>query len=101
MIIESQKRNFGKECQVSAFTLGTMRVANDEKKMYEMIRLAHFSGINHLETAASYGNSETLLGAALNKLNRVDKVNKNKWVLTSKVLPEGNLIEIPVIPYRR
>ena len=54
MIINSQKRSFGKGCNVSLFTLGTMRATENFDKMYSIIKSAHHAGINHLETAASY-----------------------------------------------
>ena len=55
MIINSQKRSFGKGCNVSLFTLGTMRATENLDKMYFLIKSAHAAGINHLETAAAYG----------------------------------------------
>ena len=55
MTLHSQKRSFGKGCNVSLFTLGTMRATENLDKMYYLIKSAHNIGINHLETAASYG----------------------------------------------
>ena len=51
MIINSQKRSFGKGSKVSTFTLGTMRSVESAIRMYDIIKLAHVAGINHLETA--------------------------------------------------
>ena len=65
MIIKSEKRAFGKTSKVSLFTLGTMRATESLDKMYLIIKNAHNSGINHIETAASYGNAEILIGGTL------------------------------------
>ena len=94
MIINSKKRSFGIGSKVSTFTLGTMRATESANKMYEIIKYAHFAGINHIETAASYGNAETFIGEALTKLEKVDNVNKRKWIITSKVLPIGDINEL-------
>ena len=94
MIIDSQKRTFGIGPKVSVFTLGTMRAAESAIKMYDTIKLAHLAGINHIETAQSYGKAEIFIGAALNKLNQFKIVNKENWVITTKVLPKGNVKEL-------
>ena len=62
MTIISQKRSFGKNSKVSLFTLGTMRAAENVDKMFLIIKNAHLAGINHIETAASYGKSESMIG---------------------------------------
>ena len=90
MIINSQKRSFGNGCKVSLFTLGTMRATESLDKMYCIIKNAHLAGINHIETAASYGNAESLIGNALNKLEEADQISKNNWIITTKVLPKGD-----------
>ena len=90
MILHSQKRLFGKGCNVSLFTLGTMRATEDLDKMYLLIKSAHHAGINHLETAASYGKAETLIGEALEKLETSDKIIRKKWIITTKILPKGD-----------
>ena len=51
MIINSQKRSFGKGAKVSLFTLGTMRATESLEKMYSIIKNAYYVGINHIETA--------------------------------------------------
>ena len=91
MIINSQKRSFGIGSKVSLFTLGTMRAADSSTKMYDIIKFAYLSGINHLETAPSYGNAEVFIGSALNKLDKFERIPKDHWVITSKVIPKGNL----------
>tara|TARA_B100000945_G_C20363352_1_gene588294 strand:- start:53 stop:1195 length:1143 start_codon:yes stop_codon:yes gene_type:complete len=90
MIINSQKKSFGKGCKVSLFTLGTMRSTENLDKMYCIIKKAHFVGINHIETAASYGDAEILIGNALKKLEEADQISKNNWIITSKILPKGD-----------
>ena len=96
MIINSIKRPFGIGPKVSIFTLGTMRATNSLDKMYGVIKSAYSAGINHIETAPSYGNSEKLIGMALEKLEQEEKVNKNKWVITTKILPRGNIEQLKV-----
>ena len=91
MIINSQKRLFGKRSKVSLFTLGTMRSTESLDKMYSIIKNAHHVGINHIETAASYGDAEVLIGNALKKLEIEDKISKKHWIITTKVLPKGDL----------
>ena len=58
MIAHSKKRSFGKGCDVSLFTLGTMRATENLDKMYKLIKIAHHTGINHIETASAYGKAE-------------------------------------------
>ncbi len=91
MTINSQKRSFGKDSKVSLFTLGTMRATESIDKMYETIKNAHFAGINHIETAASYGKAEILIGESLKKLETSEKISRKEWIITTKVLPKGNL----------
>ncbi len=90
MVINSHKRSFGKASKVSLFTLGTMRAAQSLEKMYFIIKNAYYFGINHIETAASYGNSEILIGEALKRLELSEKISRGEWVITTKVLPKGD-----------
>ena len=94
MIINSKKRSFGIGAKVSTFTLGTMRATESANKMYEIIKCAHNAGINHIETAPAYGNSETFIGEALNRLEKVENINKTKWIITTKILPTGNINQL-------
>ncbi len=94
MINNSQKRSFGNGSKVSIFTLGTMRATESSQQMYEIIKQAYFAGINHLETAPSYGQAELFIGEALSKLEKTHKISKRNWIITSKVLPKGNLQEL-------
>ena len=48
MIINSQKRSFGRGAKVSLFTLGTMRATESLEKMHGIIKNAHLVGINHI-----------------------------------------------------
>ena len=91
MIINSKKRSFGKGCNVSLFTLGTMRGTESLQKMYSLIKSAYQTGINHLETAASYGNAEKLIGEALEKLETFENISRKEFIITTKVLPVGDL----------
>ncbi|MDC3077837.1 aldo/keto reductase [Prochlorococcus sp. AH-716-O05] len=91
MIINSKKRSFGKECNVSLFTLGTMRATENIDKMYSLIKSAYHTGINHLETAAAYGNAEILIGKVLKKLETSENILRKEWIITTKVLPKGDL----------
>ena len=90
MIIDSEKRLFGKNCKVSLFTLGTMRANENLDQMYSLIKNAHDAGINHLETAASYGRAEILIGEALKKLETSEKISRKEWIITTKVIPKGD-----------
>ena len=90
MIVTSQKRLFGHSNKVSPFTLGTMRAADNAEKMYRIIKYAHFAGINHIETAQSYGKAENFIGKALEDLQNKNNISKKNWVLTSKILPKGD-----------
>ena len=80
-----QYRRFGKtDLDLSVFSLGTMRslIAADtfEKTVYAAIQ----NGINHLETARGYGQSEVLLGQVLKQLNETER---SRLVVTTKIPP--------------
>lgn len=81
------RRPFGKEVEVSLFTLGTMRALESSEAMYAVVKEACLAGINHIETSPSYGPAQKFLGESLQKL-RFHKINpQNGWVVTSKILP--------------
>ncbi len=64
-----QYRRFGKtNLNLSVLSLGTMRYLASEATAVETVRRAVELGVNHLETALGYGNSEKYLGAALRDL---------------------------------
>jgi len=76
-------RRFGKtNLKLSVFTFGAMRIVFDESALTPLeiaarerdavatIRRAMELGINHIDTARGYGNSERLIGLALKELGR-------------------------------
>ena len=77
MIINSQKRSFGKGAKVSLFTLGTMRATESLEKMYSIIKNAYYAGINHIETAPSYGDAEFKVKAMKLLLLMIGQINDN------------------------
>ena len=91
MIINSQKRSFGKGAKVSLFTLGTMRSNESLEKMYDVIKNAYYVGINHIETAPSYGDAESIIGNSIKKLAKEENIKEKNWVITTKILPKGDL----------
>jgi uncharacterized protein len=61
-----QYRRFGKtNLSISVFSLGTMRYLQSPEIAQQIIHQAIHSGINHIETARGYGNSEDYLGRAI------------------------------------
>ncbi len=85
--MKALRRNFGQGPKVSLFTLGTMRAVGSREQMYEVSKAAFNAGINHLETAPSYGVAEKLIGEALSELRKEKLEPKGGWVLTTKLLP--------------
>ena len=85
MIVNSHKRSYGKGCDVSLFTLGTMRAVGNFNIMYGLVKGAYNSGINHLETAATYGDAEILIGKVLEKLESSENIFKKEWVITTSI----------------
>jgi aryl-alcohol dehydrogenase-like predicted oxidoreductase len=51
--------------KVSRFGLGCMRFPNNENDAINMVRYALDHGVNYLDTAYIYGNSESVTGKAL------------------------------------
>lgn len=78
-----QYRRFGRtEMRFSVLTLGLMRyMSDDPDRSAEVVRRAVAAGINHLETARGYANSEDLLGHALKSIDR------SKVYVTTKIGP--------------
>ncbi len=61
-----QYRRFGKtELELSVFSLGLMRCLESVEIATKTVQNALMIGINHVETAQGYGQSERYLGAAL------------------------------------
>ena len=61
-----------------------MRCLSDPETAYQTIRQAVAHGINHLETARGYGQSETYLGLALQRELPVDR---SQLYITTKLPP--------------
>ena len=85
-------RRFGKtNLNLSVFSLGTMRYLASEENAIDTIYKGVACGINHLETAPGYGNSEKYLGSAL---SRGLPVSREQLYLTSKISPGVNAAEV-------
>ena len=78
-----QLRRFGKtDLPLSVFSLGTMRYLASQENAIATVQRAIELGINHLETAQGYGNSELYLNAALRS-----GLVRQQIYLTSKIPP--------------
>lgn len=78
-------RRFGKtNLPLSIFTLGTMRCLASAEVFAQTLEEAIAKGINHIETARGYGNSERFLGEAL---HQGLSVPRSHLYLTSKFSP--------------
>ncbi|MGD1938328.1 MAG: aldo/keto reductase [Cyanophyceae cyanobacterium] len=83
-------RRFGRTgLSISAFSLGTMRCLSSPDRMFSTLEKAIAVGINHVETARSYGNSESYLGQAFQ-----GGIKREDLHLTTKLLPKGNAKDI-------
>jgi len=83
-----QYRRFGKtNLQLSVFSLGTMRCLTDSENVQQTIEKALSSGINHLETARGYGDSEIYLGKAI---KAGLSVPRNQLYITTKIPPTSD-----------
>ena len=79
-----QTRRFGKtNLDLSVFSLGTMRCLASPQTSHQTIAKAIALGINHLETAAAYGQSEVYLGQALQDL----AIPRQEIYITTKLSP--------------
>lgn len=78
-------RRFGKtNLTLSVFSLGTMRGLHDPHTFQRTVYAALDAGINHIETAQGYGNSEVYLGQALQTLPPGER---DRLILTTKLTP--------------
>ncbi|WP_319418645.1 aldo/keto reductase [Pleurocapsa sp. FMAR1] len=78
-----RQRWFGKtKLNLSVFSLGTMRLASPQTSRQTVARAVAL-GINHLETAKGYGQSEAYLGQALQDL----AIPREQIYLTTKLSP--------------
>ena len=83
-----QYRRFGKtNLHLSVFSLGTMRYLNDSENVQQTIEKALSLGINHLETARGYGDSEAYLGKAI---KAGLSVPRNQIYITTKIPPTAD-----------
>ena len=80
-------RRFGKtNLSLSVFSLGTMRYLASEEIAIQTVEQAIAHGINHLETAKGYGNSEQYLGQALKQLSHP----RSELYITTKIPPTAS-----------
>lgn len=80
-----QYRRFGKtNLHLSVFSLGTMRYLNDVHNVQQTIEKALSLGINHIETARGYGQSEIYLGQAI---HAGLSVPRDQLYITTKIPP--------------
>ena len=86
-----QYRRFGKtELMLPVFTLGGMRIpGSGVDNVSAVLTRALEVGINHIETARGYGDSEDLFGQALQQLG----VPRDRLVVTTKISPRGTADE--------
>ena len=89
--MKALRRQFGRGPEVSPFTLGTMRALGSAEQMYKVVKASLSAGINHLETAPSYGPAESFLGNALKRLKEQGLEPEGGWVITSKILPKTDI----------
>ncbi|WP_204138383.1 aldo/keto reductase [Halomicronema sp. CCY15110] len=83
-----QYRRFGKtELQLSVFSLGTMRSLSTADTFAATVSAAIDQGINHIETARGYGQSEVLLGQTLQRLG---KATRDRLIITTKIPPTAD-----------
>jgi uncharacterized protein len=78
-----QYRRFGRtEWRISVLSLGTMRCLASADVARSTLESATSAGINHIETAQGYGDSETYLGQAFQS-----GVDRSKLYITTKLPP--------------
>lgn len=77
-------RRFGQtNLNLSVFSLGTMRYLASADNAQKTVQHAIALGINHIETAQSYGRSEQYLGVILSELDRP----RSQLHITTKITP--------------
>jgi uncharacterized protein len=78
-----QYRRFGRtEWRIAVLSLGTMRCLASADVARSTLESAIVAGINHIETAQGYGDSETYLGQAFQ-----GGVDRSKLYITTKLPP--------------
>jgi len=90
-----QYRRFGRtNLSLSVFSLGLMRCLQSPETFQATLAAALQQGINHLETAPAYGNSEQYLGQVLEPTLARVGLGRSQVYLTSKILPTGDPAEV-------
>jgi predicted aldo/keto reductase-like oxidoreductase len=85
-------RRWGKtNLKLSVFSLGTMRYLASEENAQQTVQQAVSQGINHIETAQGYGNSEQYLGVALSSGL---SVGRSALHITTKISPTSDPDEL-------
>lgn len=83
-----QYRRFGKtDLALSVFSLGTMRSLASAANFQATFEAALDLGINHVETARGYGQSEVLLG---NVLQTLKPAARDRLTITTKIPPTAD-----------
>ncbi|RZM81966.1 aldo/keto reductase [Leptolyngbya iicbica] len=83
-----QYRRFGKTgLQLSVFSVGTMRSLSTAEIFTKTVSAAIDRGINHIETARGYGQSELLLGQTLQQLGAA---TRDRLIITTKIPPTAD-----------
>jgi len=89
-----QRRRFGKtEMNLSVLSFGAMRIIPEKdeseidsrERAFSTMRRALDVGINHIETARGYGQSEQIIGAALAD----GRIKRDEFYLTTKIGPNA------------
>ena len=87
-------RRFGRtEMMLSQYSLGCMQFTGKSKESNAIrtVERAVELGVNHLETARGYGNSEERVGKALKKI--LKKVPREELYITTKIGPSSDVDE--------
>ena len=79
-------QRFGKTgMQVSHLSLGAIKFGSlSQEEATKLIQIAHEGGINYIDTARGYGDSEIRVGTALKELGL-----REQFILSSKVIRRG------------
>jgi uncharacterized protein len=86
-----QYRRFGcTEWNLSVLSLGTMRCLASAEIAAATLQAALTAGINHIETAQGYGQSEVYLGQALQALFAAGKADRTHLYITTKMTPTAD-----------
>ncbi len=90
-----QRRRFGKTgMNLSVMSFGAMRIVpekeesetDSQERAFSTLRRALDVGINHIETARGYGQSEQIIGSALKE----GRIRRDEFYLTTKIGPNAS-----------